>query len=148
MQVCTSLQTDNHASTPPLKFFTDRMPFLPPNQQCQSTEGEKTVRKLPFKVAFYFCNIKRTQWQWQMFDKNTCRIWQYSNDHITWQKKSTNNKCEMLANVLLLMTTPMCLFDAVRLLSTNDKWNMKQSEQFCHIFSNLPWDLCGHRCNL
>jgi len=30
MQVCTSLQTDNHASTPPL---------LPPNQQHQSTEG-------------------------------------------------------------------------------------------------------------
>jgi len=37
-QVCTSLQTDNHASTPPLSFFTDRMPFLPPNQQRQSTE--------------------------------------------------------------------------------------------------------------
>jgi len=31
MQVCTSLQTDNHASTPPLSFFTGRMPFLPPN---------------------------------------------------------------------------------------------------------------------
>ena len=28
MQVCTSLQTDNHASTPPLSFFTGRMPFL------------------------------------------------------------------------------------------------------------------------
>ena len=28
-----------HASTPPLKFFTGRMPFLPPNQQRQSTEG-------------------------------------------------------------------------------------------------------------
>jgi len=39
MQVCTSLQTDNHANTPPLKCFTDRMPFLPPNQQRQSTEG-------------------------------------------------------------------------------------------------------------
>jgi len=39
MQVCTSLQTDNHASTPPLKLFTGRMPFLPPNQQRQSTEG-------------------------------------------------------------------------------------------------------------
>jgi len=38
MQVCTLLQTDNHASTPPL-FFTDRMPFLLPNQQRQSTEG-------------------------------------------------------------------------------------------------------------
>jgi len=35
MQVCTSLQTDNHASTPPL-----RMPFLPPNQQRQSNEGK------------------------------------------------------------------------------------------------------------
>ena len=42
MQVCTSLQRDNQASTPPLKkkfFFTGRMPFLPPNQQRQSTEG-------------------------------------------------------------------------------------------------------------
>jgi len=39
MQVCTSLQTDNHASTPPLSFFTGRMPFLPPNQQHQSTTG-------------------------------------------------------------------------------------------------------------
>ena len=38
MQVCTLLQTDNHASTPTL-FFTGRMPFLPPNQQRQSTEG-------------------------------------------------------------------------------------------------------------
>ena len=39
MLVCTSLQADNHASTPPLCFFTGPMPFLPPNQQCQSTEG-------------------------------------------------------------------------------------------------------------
>ena len=39
MHVYISLQTDNHASTPPLKFFTGRMPFLSPNQQCQSTEG-------------------------------------------------------------------------------------------------------------
>ena len=38
MQVCASLQTDIHASTPPLGFFTGRMPFLPPNQH-QSTEG-------------------------------------------------------------------------------------------------------------
>jgi len=39
MQVCNLLQTDNHASTPPLSFFTGRMPFLTPNQQRQSTEG-------------------------------------------------------------------------------------------------------------
>jgi len=41
MQVCTSLQTDNHDSTPPLKCFTGLMPFLPPKQQSQSTEGNK-----------------------------------------------------------------------------------------------------------
>ena len=40
IQVCTSLQTDNHASTPPHSFFTGQMPFLPPNQQRQSTEGK------------------------------------------------------------------------------------------------------------
>ena len=39
MQVCISLQADNHASIPPLSFFTGRMPFLLPNQQHQSTEG-------------------------------------------------------------------------------------------------------------
>ena len=40
MQACTLLQADNHASTPLLSFFIDRMPFLPPNQQHQSTEGK------------------------------------------------------------------------------------------------------------
>ena len=39
MQVCTSLQPDNHTSTPPLLFFTSRTFFLLPNQQRQSTEG-------------------------------------------------------------------------------------------------------------
>jgi len=35
---CTSLQSDNHASSY-RSVFTGRMPFLPPNQQRQSTEG-------------------------------------------------------------------------------------------------------------
>jgi len=43
MQVCTSLQTDNYDSTPQLSFFTGRMPFLPPNQQRQSTEGKNNT---------------------------------------------------------------------------------------------------------
>jgi len=43
MQVCSSLQADNHANTPPLSF-TGRMPFLPPNQQCQSTEGKVSTQ--------------------------------------------------------------------------------------------------------
>jgi len=43
MKVCTLLQRDNHASTTPLKFFTGCMPFLPPNQQHQSTEGPSVL---------------------------------------------------------------------------------------------------------
>jgi len=38
--ICTSLHTDNHASTSPLSFFTGQMPFLPANQQHPSTEGK------------------------------------------------------------------------------------------------------------
>jgi len=37
MQVCTLLQN------PTTQFFPGRMPFLPPNQQCQSTEVSLTV---------------------------------------------------------------------------------------------------------
>jgi len=40
MQVCTSLQTDNHASTAPLSFL---QAFLLLNQQRQSTEGSQFV---------------------------------------------------------------------------------------------------------
>ena len=40
MQVCTSLQTDNHASTPPVSFFTA---FLSPNQQRQALKEMNNV---------------------------------------------------------------------------------------------------------
>jgi len=43
MQICTLLQTDNHASTPSLSF-SGRMPFLSPNQQRQSTEGNMQLK--------------------------------------------------------------------------------------------------------
>jgi len=55
MQVCTSHQTDNHASTPPLSFFTGRMPFLLPNQQRQSTEG-----------IYWYLVISEYLWSWQI----------------------------------------------------------------------------------
>jgi len=42
MQVCTSLQSDNHAN----QYFTHQMPFLPPKQQRQSTEG--TGKVIPY----------------------------------------------------------------------------------------------------
>jgi len=44
--ICTSLQTDNHASTLPLSFFTGWMSFLLPNKQHQSTEGTSSFTEL------------------------------------------------------------------------------------------------------
>ena len=65
MQICTSLQTENHAST---LFFTGRMPFLPPNQQRQSTEGKS--RYLSLQLLLYgwqwFCLRVVPLWVWAM----------------------------------------------------------------------------------
>jgi len=41
MQVCTSLQTDNHASTPPLSFFTGRMLFCRPTNSVKALKAKK-----------------------------------------------------------------------------------------------------------
>ena len=66
MQVCTSLQTDNHTSTPPVSFFTGRMPFLPPNQQRQSTEG--TVELITvIKQIFLYCSLLVKIKQWWLY---------------------------------------------------------------------------------
>jgi len=40
MQVCTSLQTDNHASTPPLSFLQAGCPF------CRQTNSVKALKAL------------------------------------------------------------------------------------------------------
>ena len=59
MQACTSLQTDNHAST---QFFTGRMPFLPPNLQHQSTEGKwlhntTTIEKVEIDICCFVQHV-------------------------------------------------------------------------------------------
>ena len=56
MQICTSLQTDNHASTTTLKFLTGRMPFLAPNQQRQSTEG-KMQNIIKITAAYFISKL-------------------------------------------------------------------------------------------
>jgi len=58
MQVCTSLKTDNHASTPPLSFFTGWMPFLPPNQASKHRSEARYLKyhnqnKFPIKSKMY-----------------------------------------------------------------------------------------------
>jgi len=52
-QVCTSLQADNHASTPPPSFFTDQMPFMPLNQQF----NENVFILIRFLMFYIFLNV-------------------------------------------------------------------------------------------
>jgi len=70
MQVCTSLQTDNHISTSPLKFFTGRMSFLPPNQQRQSTEGNSWYWHKKVALMHYTPSLRSLGWM-----KNKGVIW-------------------------------------------------------------------------
>jgi len=49
MQVCTPCrQPRQHPTT---QFFAGRMPFLTPNQQRQSTEGNQWRKKIEIKWA-------------------------------------------------------------------------------------------------
>ena len=49
MQVCTSLQTDNHASTPPLSFLQAGCPSCRPTNSVKALKAmkEKTQKKTP-----------------------------------------------------------------------------------------------------
>ena len=66
MQVCTSLQTDNHASTPPLSFVTGRMPFLPPNrvmyQDCYQTVYRYFTKSSPPAYLLYRSRPVNMNW--------------------------------------------------------------------------------------
>jgi len=45
MQVCTSLQTDNHASTSPLSFFTGRYPSCCPTNSIKALKAQNGASK-------------------------------------------------------------------------------------------------------
>jgi len=73
MQICTSPLTDNHINTPPLSFFTGRLPFLSPNQQGQSTEGflahVKNITLLSSCIDSCDCQVVRGHYKGQQVGK-------------------------------------------------------------------------------
>ena len=50
-----SIHTNQCPPPPSPYFFTVRMPFLPPKQQCQSTEGKVVREKRPLNVCGCVC---------------------------------------------------------------------------------------------
>jgi len=61
MQVCTSLQTDNHASTPPLSFLQAGCP------SCHPTNSVKALKADSQTNAF-----KNAQWYITSFPEEMC----------------------------------------------------------------------------
>ena len=62
MQVCTSLQTDNHASTPPLSFSQAGCPSCRPTNSVKAPKANSPHCDLVeknYKVPFYVCLIAR-----------------------------------------------------------------------------------------
>jgi len=51
MQVCTSLQTDNHASTPPLSFLQAGCP------SCRPTNSVKALKALTYQQSVFKCYL-------------------------------------------------------------------------------------------
>jgi len=49
---CAKLQSNHHHQQINIQFFTGRMPFLSPNQQCQSTEGKVFSKSLIKQKGF------------------------------------------------------------------------------------------------
>jgi len=52
MQVCTSLQTDNHASTPPLSFLQAGCPSCRPTNSVKALKARNLTRNNYKKLAW------------------------------------------------------------------------------------------------
>jgi len=50
MQVCTSLQTDNHASTPPLSFLKAGCPSCHPTNSVKAMKAQNSILKKKVKL--------------------------------------------------------------------------------------------------
>jgi len=95
MQVCTSLQADNHASTPPLSFFTGRMLFLPPNQQCQRYLNSKIKTSLDLNEARED-GVFGMQWHQLDHMQTVCTLLQTDNHSNTSSLSKVNHSLSLL----------------------------------------------------
>jgi len=67
MQVCTSLQTGNHTSTPPLSFLQARCPSCRPTNSVKALKANKTVAV----VLYIFVQIVCMKPYWPNFEVYT-----------------------------------------------------------------------------
>jgi len=64
---CAKLQSYHHHKQTNIQFFTGGMPFLSPNQQCQSIEGEN--------ITFHGLGYPKLTWGLPTLSLNTNSSW-------------------------------------------------------------------------
>ena len=66
LQVCTSLQTDNHASTPPLRFLQARCPSCRPTNSVKALKANikinEKIKEQQIKYSMYCYCIRPHHW--------------------------------------------------------------------------------------
>ena len=78
------LQSNHHHQQTNTQLFTGRMPFLSPNQQCQSTEG-KTVPQVPVhlfsisKTVTFICIVL----SYELYLDKMLMLWKRENKYMT-----------------------------------------------------------------
>jgi len=66
MQICTSLQTDNHSSTPTLSFLQAGCPFCCPiNSSVKALKAIKNIQMIVECMDARHAMYRRPDWQWQ-----------------------------------------------------------------------------------
>ena len=80
MQVCTSLQTDNHAGTPPLSFLQPGCPSCHPTNSVKALKA-KLVKLLLVKLLIFvylFCCVQKFWWKfptmWWRLPQSCCTV--------------------------------------------------------------------------
>jgi len=68
MQVCTSLQTDNHATTPPLSFLQAGCPSCRPTNNVKALKAAKIAAP---RIALYIVNAMLKQ---EILSNNTRKL--------------------------------------------------------------------------
>ena len=138
-----------------LMFFTGRMPFLPPNQQHQSTEGTQSnmsITRSIRKIAIFSFNGKAgsvVQWQWQAYDRVQSLHWNIEQEPASL-KCSAHEPCQSAALLLAKFTKFTEFIEATKVHTNDDgvSWHRPlpritlttgREGHLCRVAGNTVW---------
>jgi len=99
-QVCTSLQTENHASTTPLSFLQAGCPFCHPTNSVKALKAHiiharthartfngffsrttRVSRNQKGKTSLHFTEARDSEWQWHQLGHMQVCTWPQTDNH-------------------------------------------------------------------